>query len=155
MRTTYRVLAYLVALGVVVQAAAIAFAYFGLGKWIEDGGVLDKATIESQSAEFDGVLGFAVHGIAGQMVIPVIALLLLIVSFFARIPGGILWAGIVVVDTAVQVLLGMFGHGIAGIGLLHGLNALILFAVAAIAAQRATTAAAPAPPATPDRAGVA
>jgi hypothetical protein len=41
MRTTYRVLAYLVALEVAVQAAAIAFAVFGLGLWIEDGGTLD------------------------------------------------------------------------------------------------------------------
>ena len=43
MRATYRVLAYLLALEVVVQAAAIAWAVFGLTAWIEGGGVLDKA----------------------------------------------------------------------------------------------------------------
>ncbi len=145
MRTTYRVLAYLVALGVAVQAAAIAYAYFGLGKWIEDGGVLDKATMESEGAGFTGVLGFAVHGINGQMVIPVIALLLLIVSFFARVPRGVLWAGIVVLVVALQVTLGLLSFAVVGLGMLHGMNALVLFTVAVIAARRVSTVAAPAP----------
>ena len=55
MRATYRVLAYLLALEVVVQAAAIAWAVFGLSTWIEDGGVLDKAGMESEGTAFDGV----------------------------------------------------------------------------------------------------
>lgn len=37
MRTAYRFLAYLVTLEVMIQAAAISFAVFGLGKWIQDG----------------------------------------------------------------------------------------------------------------------
>ena len=49
MRTTYRVLAYLLAVEVMVQAAAIAYAIFGLGKYIDDGAVVDKATQESES----------------------------------------------------------------------------------------------------------
>lgn len=155
MKTTYRVLAYLVAFGVVVQAAAIAFAYFGLGKWIEDGGVLDKATMESEGTGFTGVVGFMIHGIVGGMVIPAIALLLLIVSFFAKVPGGVLWAGIVVVLTALQVALGYLSSAVVGLGLLHGVNALALFAVAAMAAHRAVTRSAPAHAASPDRAGVA
>lgn len=142
MRTTYRVLAHLVAIGVVVQAAAIAYAYFGLDAWIDQGGVLDKATLESQSAEFDGVLGFAVHGIAGEMVIPAIAVLLLISSFFARIPRGVLWSGIILLDVAVQVLLGEVSHSVPGLGMLHGLNALVLFSLAIIAGRRARLAAA-------------
>ncbi len=155
MKATYRVLAYLVALGVVVQAAAIAYAYFGLGKWIEDGGVLDKATMESEGTGFTGVVGFMVHGIAGEMVIPALALLLLISSFFAKIPGGVLWAGIVVVLTVLQVALGLLSSAVVGLGLLHGVNALALFAVAAMAAHRAVTRSAPEHAASPDRAGVA
>ena len=150
MRSTYRVLAYLVAIGVAVQAAAIAFAFFGLGRWIQDGGVLDKATMESEGAGFTGVLGFAVHGINGQMVIPAIALLLLITSFFARIPGGVLWAGIVVLVVALQVALGLLSFAVVGLGMLHGLNALVLFGVALIAARRASAVAVPV--AAPDRA---
>jgi hypothetical protein len=137
MKSVYRVLAYLVALEVVIQAAAIAFAIAGLGKWISEGGVLDAAAMESESTEFTGVAGFMVHGINGQMIVPLIALLLLISSFFARIPGGVLWAGLVVVTVAVQVLLGMLGHGTPVLGMLHGAVALVLFTVAVIAARKA------------------
>ena len=41
MRTTYRVLATLLPIGVVVQAAAIAFAMFQITKEIDDGAVID------------------------------------------------------------------------------------------------------------------
>ncbi|HEX6517282.1 MAG TPA: hypothetical protein VF049_17085 [Nocardioidaceae bacterium] len=130
MRTTYRVLAYLVALEVAVQAAAIAFAVFGLGKWIEDGGTLDKATMESEDSAVTGAVGFMVHGINGQLLIPLLAILLLLVSFFAKVPGGVKWAGFVLLAVVVQVLLGMFAHGAPSLGMLHGLNALVLFGVA-------------------------
>ena len=118
MKSVYRALAYLVALEVVIQAAAIAFALVGLGKWISEGGVLDAAAMESESTEFTGVVGFMIHGINGQMIVPLIALLLLISSFFAKIPGGVLWAGLVLLTVVVQVLLGMFGHGVPVLG--HG-----------------------------------
>ena len=49
-----------------------------------------------------------------------LALILLIVSFFAKIPGGVLWAGLVLVTVVVQVLLGMFGEGAPALGLVHG-----------------------------------
>jgi hypothetical protein len=137
MKSVYRVLAYLVALEVVIQAAAIAFAIAGLGKWISEGGVLDAAAMESESTDFTGVAGFMVHGINGQMIVPLIALLLLISSFFARIPGGVLWAGLVAVTVAVQVLLGMLGHGTPVLGMLHGAVALVLFTLAVIAARKA------------------
>lgn len=133
MRTAYRVLAYLIALLVIVQAGAIAFASFGLGKWIADGGVLDKATLESRSAEFEGVIGYVVHGIVGLMVIPLLALGLLVVSFFAKVPTGVMWAGVTVVLIVVQILLGIFGHGLPALGLVHGVNALLLFGVAVMA----------------------
>ncbi len=32
------------------------------------------------------------HGMNGMMVIPVVALLLLVISFFAKIPRGVAWA---------------------------------------------------------------
>jgi hypothetical protein len=156
MKSVYRVLAYLVALEVVIQAAAIAFAIAGLGKWISEGGVLDAAAMESESTDFTGVAGFMVHGINGQMIVPLIALLLLISSFFARIPGGVLWAGVVVVTVAVQVLLGMLGHGTPVLGMLHGAVALVLFTVAVIAARKAESVlGAPERTSVPGTAGVA
>lgn len=144
MRSAYRALAYIVAVEVVVQAAAIAFAFFGLGKWIDDGATLDKSTMESQP-NFTGAIGFAIHGINGQMIIPLLALILLIVSFFAKIPDGSKWAGFVLLAVVVQVALGMFGHAVPALGPLHGLNAFILFAVAGYAASRVKSSVAPAP----------
>jgi hypothetical protein len=137
MRSVYRVLAYLIALEVVVQAAAIAFAIAGLGKWIMEGGVLDAAAMESESSGFTEEVGFMIHGINGQMIVPLIALLLLISSFFAKIPGGVLWAGLVLGTVVVQVLLGIFGRGTPLLGLVHGIVAFVLFTLAVIAARKA------------------
>jgi len=138
MRSAYRWLAAIIAVEVAVQAAAIAFAAFGLFKWIEDGGVLNKQVIESdQNAGFSGEAGFMIHGINGQMIIPLLAIILLVVSFFAKVPGGVKWAGYVLLAVVVQVLLGMFAHGAPGLGALHGINALILFTVAIVASRKA------------------
>lgn len=141
MRTVYKVLAYVVAAEVAVQAMAMVFAVAGLGKWVEEGGVLDKAVMESEESPFPEVVGFAVHGINGMMVIPAIALLLLISSFFARVQGGVRWAILVLALVIVQVNLGFFGHGVPAVGALHGLNALVLFSAAVYTARRARTTA--------------
>jgi hypothetical protein len=93
--------------------------------------------MESETTDFAGIVGFMVHGMNGMMVVPVVALLLIVVSFFAKVPRGVALAGAVVGLVIVQVLLGMFGHGLLGLGVLHGANALLLFAVAVIAARRA------------------
>jgi hypothetical protein len=143
MRTTYRVLAWIVAVEVLLQAAAISYAIFGFGKWIQEGGVLDKSALESQQSLFPEEVGFMVHGLNGMMIVPLVALLLLIVSFFAKVPRGVALAGVVVVLVAAQVLLGMFGHGIPGLGLLHGVNALALFSAAVVAARQARLAGRP------------
>lgn len=138
MKKTYRLLAYVLAAEVVVQAGAIAFAIFGLFKFIDDGAVVDKASQESD-VTFQGVAGFIVHGINGEMVIPALGLIMLMVSFFAKIPGGIKWAAILLALIVVQVLLGIFGQEIPGVGALHRMNALAVFAVALMAGHRVRT----------------
>ena len=138
MKTAYKVLAYLLALEVVVQAAAISFAVAGLGIFVEDGNTVDSATFEAifeGDVTFTGVLGLMVHGMNGMMVIPALSLVLLIVSFFAKVPRGIAVAAVLLVLVVLQVALGILGHSIAFAGLLHGLNALILFAGAMHAAR--------------------
>jgi hypothetical protein len=121
-----------------VQAAMIVYAIAGLGIWVDqDGGVLDKATMESQGTPFPEIVGFMVHGINGEMVIPVLALILMVLSFFAKVPGGVKWAGFVLLAVVVQVMLGMFLHEVSALGMLHGINALILFSVATMAGVRA------------------
>jgi hypothetical protein len=71
------------------------------------------------------------------MIVPLIALLLLISSFFAKIPGGVLWAGLVLLTVVVQELLGIFGHGTPVLGMVHGAVAFVLFVFAVIAARKA------------------
>ncbi len=140
MRAVYRVLAGLVALAVVVQAASMVYAVAGLGKWVDEGGTFDKASGEAMiegDVSFTGAGGFALHAIEGMMIIPALALLLLIVSFFAKVPGGVLWAGLIFLDVILQVALGIFGHEIPAVGALHGVNALVLFGLAVTAAMRA------------------
>lgn len=141
MRTAYRVLAYIIAAEVVIQAMAMVYAVAGLGKWIEDGGVLDKAVMDSETSPFDEAIGFFIHGTNGMMVIPLLALVFLIVSFFAKIRGGVKWAGLVLLLVVLQVVLGIAGHSVPFLGALHGLNALLLFSAAVYAARRERTVA--------------
>ena len=56
MKAAYRVLAYLIAVGVAVQAASIAYGFFGLIAWIEDGGTLDQSNL--RGPEIGGHIGF-------------------------------------------------------------------------------------------------
>ena len=144
MRTAYKVLAYLVAAEVAVQAMVMVWFMAGLGKWVEGGGVLDKAAMESEGTPFPQVAGVTAHIINGFFVIPGLALLLLIISFFTKVRGAIKWAVIVFVLVIVQTQLGGLGHDFPLAGALHGLNALALFGVALFAGRRlrAATAAA-------------
>jgi len=144
MRTAYKVLAYLVAAEVAVQAMVIVWFIAGLGKWVEGGGVLDKAAMESEGTPFPQVAGMMAHVINGFFVIPGLALLLLIISFFTKVRGATKWAVIVFVLVIVQTQLGGLGHYFPLAGALHGLNALALFGVALYAGRRlrAATAAA-------------
>lgn len=138
MRTTYRVLAWILALEVVVQAAVIAWAVFGLSTWIEGGGVLDAAAMQSD-VQFDGVAGFMVHGMNGQILVPLVALLLLIVSFFAKLPRGVAFAAALFGLVVVQVLLGMFAHALPALGMLHGAVALAILVTAVFSARLTAT----------------
>lgn len=138
LKSAYRVLAYLVALEVVIQAAAIAFATFGLLGYVSGGGVLDQTAQRAHA--YSGAVGFIVHSVNGQMITPVIALVLLVVALFAKVPGGFTWAAIVLVTVVVQVLLGQFAHVLPALGWVHGALAIGLFIVAVIAARRPDTA---------------
>ena len=136
MRLVYRILAMLIAAGVVVQAAAIAFALFDIEHKTDDGEIFSK---DSHNG------GIALHGVLGEMVIPVIALGLLIVSFFAAIPGGVKWAAITFGVLVLQIVLAFAGDALPAVGVLHGINAFALAAVASIAMRKARLAESPAP----------
>jgi hypothetical protein len=143
MRAAYKVLAYLVAAEVAVQAMVMVWGIAGLGKWVDGGGVFDKAVIESEGTPpFPEVAGIIAHGINGLFVIPGLALLLLIVSFFTKVRGAIKWAVVVFLLVVVQGQLGELGHDLPLAGALHGLNALALFGAAIYAGRRLRAAAA-------------
>jgi hypothetical protein len=127
-RQTYRVLAGLIALGVVLQAAAIAFGWFTAIHDVDNGLVIDKS--------WEGNAGHTLHGIVGFYVMPLLGLVFLIVSFAAAkaVPRGRTWAAIVFVAILVQVALAFLAFGVPAIGALHGLNALVVFGSAVRAA---------------------
>jgi hypothetical protein len=145
MRGVYRFFAGLIAFEVLVQAAAIAYAVFGLGVWVDSHhGVLDKAALDNDSLSFTGAGGFALHGLNGMMIIPNIALLFLIVSFFAKVPGGVKWAALTFLFVIIQVALGLFAHSVPALGILHGPNAIVVFGLAVTANMKARHVEAPA-----------
>ena len=129
MKQTYRVLAGLIALGVLVQAAAIAFAWFDAMSAMESGQVID--------GNYEGNAGHAIHAMVGMMVMPALGLIFLIASFFATkvVPRARKWAGIVFGVIVLQVALAFAAFLVAPVvGALHGINALALFACAVHAA---------------------
>jgi heme A synthase len=124
-KQTYRVVAGLIALGVFVQAAAVAFGWFEVIRDVENGLVFDE------NAEFN--LGQVVHLYGGLYVIPALGLILLIVSFLAAktVPGARKWGGIVFGLVVLQVALAIFAFALTpALGALHGINALLLLGCA-------------------------
>jgi hypothetical protein len=123
-KQTYRVLAGLIALGVLVQAASVAFGWFDAISAVDSGTVIDGS--------YEGNAGHMIHGIVGMTVMPLLALILLIVSFFAKnaVPGAVKWAGIVFGVTLLQVALAFAAFSVPVVGALHGINALVLLGVA-------------------------
>lgn len=134
MRQTYRALAGLIALAVVVQAMAIAFGFFTVGHDVEENGkVLSKSTFDNGYEP----VGLGIHGFMGFTLIPLLAIVLFIISFFAKVPGGVKWAGFVLLAVVVQVTLAIIAFSAPVVGLLHGLNAFVVLGTAAMAARRA------------------
>jgi hypothetical protein len=132
MRATYRVLALLIAACVVLQAAFIAATWFQVLNDTDSGAVFDKNS--------DPNWAYIAHSVVGSGVIPLLAIALLILSFFARIPGGVKWAAITFGVVALQFLLAVAGYLVPVTGALHGINAFVLAGVASVAARKARLA---------------
>ena len=143
----YRFLAIMIAVLVVVQAGAIAWGFFGVTNWVNnDGGVIDKEFLDcTEDCESIGAAeaGFAIHMFFnGLVLIPLCSIVLLIVSFFAKVPRGVAMAATIVVLVALQVLvLPALSRSVgSGFGALHGINALVIMGTAIMAGQRASFA---------------
>lgn len=141
MRSVYKYLAYAVPVLVAVQAMAIAVAFFGLGAYNADHPL--PKNMGDSNISFTGGFGFMIHSMGGQFLIPLVAVLLLICSFFARVPGGVRWAALILGDVVLQIAFAFIAFGAPLVGLLHGLNALVLFTLGLVAARAAAKAPAP------------
>ena len=73
----------------------------------------------------------------GAMALALVAIVLLIVSFFAKIDGGTKWAGFVFLAVLLQWVLAIVAFSAPVVGLLHGINAFVIFGVAMTAMQNA------------------
>jgi hypothetical protein len=124
MRKAYQIVCHIIAAFVVVQAAVIAWSTFAMLGASEDGGAI---SVES------GVPGFIVHSVVGQMVIPVLVLVLLVLGLIGRF--GLKWAAWLLVAVLVQLILGYSSFGLSGLGLLHGINAFVIIGLAETAAR--------------------
>lgn len=128
MKQAYVWLTRLIALGVVAQAAFVAWGTFDVFNAVDDGQVF---TGDDYNA------GQSLHSVFGLMVIPLLAVLLLIVSFFARVSRGVLFALLVLGLVVLQVVLGFVSFPAPWLGLLHGVNAFVLAGAAGFAGGRA------------------
>jgi heme A synthase len=136
MRKTYSVLAWIIAGGVFVQAAAIAFGFGGMAGYVQQGGVVDKALVESRTlGNFTGELGFPIHAIVGGLVLPLAGLVLLVISFLVKVRGARKWAAIVFGVVFVQVMIGYSIKDLPYLGLIHGANALAVLLTSVWAAR--------------------
>ncbi|GIF76342.1 hypothetical protein [Asanoa siamensis] len=129
MRSLYVWLSRLIALGVVVQVLVIAWSAFDIINKAGDGVPFTE--------DSEANAGAVVHSAVGMMVIPVLALLFGIVSFFARVRGGVALAWAVVGLVVLQIALAFASFGAPVVGMLHALNAFAIAGVAGMAGARA------------------
>lgn len=129
MRVAYQWLARLIALGVLLQMAFIAFGTFDIFNTVEDG-----RAFTGERDDYNA--GQMLHAVFGEMVIPLLALLLLIVSFFAKVPRGVPLALAVLGLVVLQFLLALLSFEAPVVGLLHGINAFAIAGVAGYAGGR-------------------
>jgi len=119
MRNLYRYLAMAVATAVVIQAASIAWAAFGIAHDVDAGKVVDK--------NYEENFGATLHAVDGWMVIPALALTLLIVGVVVRsVEGAMHWAGVVFGLVLLEVILAAVSFDAPVVGLLHGTTALLI-----------------------------
>jgi hypothetical protein len=147
MRSAYKYLAHTIAGLVVVQAAAVAFAMFGLLYWVgEDDNTLTPSAVNDRSLDFNGSAGFDIHSL-GAIAVALVAIILLIVSFFAKVEGGVKWAGFVFLSVLLQWVFAIVAFSAPVAGVLHGGNAIVVFALALHAGRRVSASAVAATPA--------
>ena len=124
MQQAYRIICHIIAACVVIQAAAIAWATFSMGQYVQDGKPITDST---------DFAGFDVHQVVGQFIIPPLALVLLLIALIGKL--GIKWAAWLLVVVVIQVALAYASFAVPGLGILHGIVAFAVLGLAEIAAR--------------------
>ena len=134
MSTLYRWWAAIVFLAVLVQVGLAGYGAFHAVDKADDDGQVTKKTVED---------GFDLHAGIGYLLVIAVLLLLLLAFLSARDRSAgsedrrVRWSGIALGLLVLQVLLAWLGSAVAGLGFLHPINALAIFAVTGMLAHRA------------------
>lgn len=130
-KAAFRYLTSVLWVAVVVQVALAAFGAFDAVHKSKHAPIAHK-TIDN---------GFGPHALLGYIIV-LLMIVLLIVGALGRVgrtpvrlAGGLVLAGI------VQALLGVISENTPAIGVLHGINALVIFSLSGLLAHRTWTAA--------------
>jgi len=129
LRTFTRYWAALVFVGVLVQVGAAGYGAFYVSNKLQDkGDTLDHK-------HFDHAWNF--HGIFGTILVAAMIVLLLL-SFGARIGQPAIYLPLALaVAGVVQIFLAALGTSVPALGLLHPVNALVIFSLSGLIAHRA------------------
>ena len=126
MRSAYKILGHTIAGFVAIQAAAIALWVFGMLHWVDaDENSLTPQVSEDRLEGVTGSLGITIHSF-GAIIVALLAIILLIISFFAKVEGGVKWASFVFLAVLFQWVIAIVSFETPGLGFLHGLNALVI-----------------------------
>jgi hypothetical protein len=134
LRAIYKFWAALVFVAVLVQVGAAGYGAFYVSNKLQDkGDVMDHKM-------FDHAWNF--HGIFGTILI-IAMILLLLLGLAARLGRPAIWWPLALAVAGVlQMFLAALGTSVPGLGFLHPLNALAIFALSGLIAHRAWRASA-------------
>jgi len=149
LRTIYRYWITLLFAAVLAQISAAAYGGFYAAQKLGDQKGSDESKVISEKT-FDH--GFGFHTAFGYLLF-LGAVLLLVLALAGRLgKRGILFSLAVPVAVAVQIVLAWISGSVHAVGILHGLNALVIFGLTGYLtgqqwrAARAATVTAPAAP---------
>jgi len=130
MKTAFRVIAWVIAGAVMVQAAVMVFAIAGLFKYVSEGGVVSEQT--EPDAIVEGV-GVVIHVTLANYLFPLLGLVAVVIAAFTRRASTIWTAVILLVLILLEWFLGVAGYSAPIAGFLHGINGLAIFGLALLA----------------------
>ena len=139
MSSAFRIWSSLVSLAIIVQVGLAAYGAFHAVDESDDKGSIGKNAVSD---------GFNAHSALGYIIL-LAAIILVVLAFVSRRHAGwrVRWSLLILGLIVVQVLFAWLGDAVAGLGVLHGMNALAVAGFAGSLAGREWAAhrAAPAP----------